>query len=38
MQDVFRAIDELAEQQKHTDARMDALIAVVDDLVRKRPE
>jgi hypothetical protein len=37
MQEAFRGIDELREQQKHTDARMDALIAVVDDLIRKRP-
>ena len=37
IQEAFRAIDELKEQQKHTDARMDALIGVVDDLVRNRP-
>ena len=28
----------LAESQKHTDERMNALITVVDDLVRKRPQ
>ena len=33
----FRAIEELAEQQKHTDARMDALISVVDGLIHKPP-
>ncbi len=30
-------IQELSEGQKHTDERLNALIAVVDDLVRKRP-
>ena len=29
---------DLAESQKHTDERLNALIAVVDDLVRKRPQ
>ena len=28
---------ELSEAQKHTDERMNALIAVVDDLIRNRP-
>jgi methyl-accepting chemotaxis protein len=28
---------ELSEMQKHTDERMNALIAVVDDLIRRRP-
>ena len=28
---------ELSETQKHTDERMNALIAIVDDLIRKRP-
>jgi len=31
------ALRELAESEKHTDERLNALIAVVDDLVRKRP-
>ncbi len=31
------AVRELSESQKHTDERLNALIAVVDDLVRKRP-
>ncbi len=31
------AVRELSEAQKHTDERLNALIAVVDDLVRKRP-
>jgi hypothetical protein len=34
MRTIFR---ELAESQRHTDERLNALIAVVDDLVRKRP-
>jgi hypothetical protein len=38
VQELFVATKELAEQQKHTDARMDALIAVVDGLIPKRPE
>jgi len=29
---------DLAESQKHTDDRMNALIGVVDDLIRKRPQ
>ena len=29
---------DLAESQKHTDERMNTLIAVVDDLARKRPQ
>ena len=29
---------DLAESRKHTDERLNALIAVVDDLVRKRPQ
>lgn len=37
VKEAFLAIEELAEQQKHTDARMDALIAVVDGLIRKPP-
>ncbi len=28
---------ELADAQKHTDERMDALIAVVDDFIRRQP-
>ena len=31
------ALRQLAESEKHTDERLNALIAVVDDLVRKRP-
>ena len=31
------SIAELTESQKHTDERLNALINVVDDLVRKRP-
>ena len=31
------SIHELAESLRHTDERLNALIAVVDDLVRKRP-
>ena len=31
------AVRKLSEAQKHTDERLNALIAVVDDLVRKRP-
>jgi hypothetical protein len=31
------SVIELREAQKHTDERMNALIAVVDDLVRNRP-
>ena len=31
------AVREISEAQKHTDERLNALIAVVDDLVRKRP-
>ncbi len=38
MQQLVKSQTELAEQQKHTDSRMNALIAVVDDLIRKRPE
>lgn len=33
----FVALKELAESQKHTDERLNALISVVDDLVRGRP-
>lgn len=33
----FAALTDLAESQKHTDERLNALISVVDDLVRKRP-
>jgi len=36
-QTVDTAVRELSEAQKHTDERLNALIAVVDDLVRKRP-
>jgi len=32
-----KAIAELAEAQKHTDERLNALIAVVDDWIRKSP-
>jgi hypothetical protein len=31
------AIKELSASQQHTDERLNALIAVVDDLVRRRP-
>ena len=31
------AIKELSASQRHTDDRLNALIAVVDDLVRRRP-
>ena len=31
------AIQELSAAQKHTDERLNALISVVDDLVRRRP-
>lgn len=34
---VREGIQELRESQKHTDERLNALISVVDDLVRKRP-
>jgi hypothetical protein len=34
MQDV---VTKLGEAQKHTDERMNALIAVVDDIVRRQP-
>ena len=30
-------VSELRESQKHTDERMNALITVVDDIVRRRP-
>jgi hypothetical protein len=32
-----RRIQELAESQKHSDERLDALIKIVDDLIRNRP-
>ena len=32
-----QTVHELSQAQKHTDERLNALIAVVDDLVRKRP-
>jgi hypothetical protein len=32
-----RSIQELTESQKHTEERLNALISVVDDLVRNRP-
>ena len=32
-----KGLDEIREFQKHSDQRLDALIHVVDDLVRKRP-
>ena len=32
------AIKELSASQRHTDERLSALIAVVDDLVRRRPQ
>jgi ABC-type transporter Mla subunit MlaD len=35
--DLSRSQKELSEAQKHTDERMNALIAVVDDLIRNRP-
>jgi hypothetical protein len=31
------AVREVSESQRHSDERLNALIAVVDDLVRKRP-
>jgi len=31
------AIQELSAAQKHTDERLNALISVIDDLVRRRP-
>jgi hypothetical protein len=31
------AIKELSASQRHTDERLSALIAVVDDIVRRRP-
>jgi hypothetical protein len=31
------AVREVSESQKHSDERLNTLIAVVDDLVRKRP-
>jgi hypothetical protein len=30
-------MDRMAEFQKHSDERLDALIAIVDEIVRKRP-
>lgn len=38
VQELFRATKKLAEQQERTDARMDALIAVVDGVIRKPSE
>jgi len=35
--ELSRSQKELYEAQKHTDERMNALIAVVDDLIRNRP-
>jgi len=35
LQTVTEKIKELTEAQKHSDERLDALVAVVDDLVRK---
>ena len=32
-----QTVDKLSEGQKHTDERLNALNAVVDDIVRKRP-
>ena len=32
-----QTVGELSEAHKHTDERLNALIAVVDDIVRKRP-
>ena len=32
-----QTVKEITEAQKHTDERLNALIAVVDDIVRKRP-
>ena len=37
MQALQTSMRELAEAQKHTEERLNALIDVVDDLVRKRP-
>ncbi|HXP84352.1 MAG TPA: hypothetical protein VN841_06510 [Bryobacteraceae bacterium] len=37
VEDTRAMIRELAESQRHSDERLNALIAVVDDLVRKRP-
>ena len=37
MQRFTRGLEEMREFQKHSDQRLDALIHVVDDLVRKRP-
>ena len=37
MKEVAESQKELSEAQKHTDERMNALISVVDDLIRKRP-
>ena len=37
MDKLTKTMQELAEAQKHTDGRMNALIAIVDDLIRKRP-
>jgi hypothetical protein len=38
MEQLVKSQKELADQQKHTDQRMSALITVVDDRVRKRPQ
>jgi DNA invertase Pin-like site-specific DNA recombinase len=32
-----QSVADLADAQKHTEERLNALIAVVDDIVRKRP-
>jgi methyl-accepting chemotaxis protein len=37
MKEVAESQKELADVQKHTDRRMDALIAVVDGMIRKPP-
>ena len=37
IQELAQRIQELAESQKHTGERLNALINVVDDLVRNRP-
>lgn len=31
-------VADLTESQKHTDDRLNALIAIVDDLIRRRPQ
>lgn len=38
MERLTAKVETLAEVQKHTDDRMNALIGVVDDLARRRPQ